>query len=359
STLPSVSSPSSLPTMPPMHNGDDVMVRSSLQPVTKGIRTLVPGFYVPTVCFFDPSTEDVDLSATAKHAVRLAEAGVTGITVHGSNGEAIHLSPEERKLVTENTRQALDSAGYTSMPLMVGCSAQSTRETIQLCRDAYASGGDFALVLAPSYYRGLFAADTIMQFFTDVADASPVPIVIYNYPVAASGLDLDSDTIIALSKHPNIVGCKFTCGNTGKLNRVATAQRAAHKSTKMASINNGNASGNTFLCFGGSGDFTLQTMIGGGSGIIGGIANLAPKTCMLLLSLYADGKLDEAREVQDILSRGDWAAIKSGVVGIKSAMQSYFGYGGYARRPLPRPTKETKDAYNAQFKELVDFERAL
>ncbi|KAM5455675.1 putative 4-hydroxy-2-oxoglutarate aldolase [Microsporum audouinii] len=346
--------------MPPMHN-DNVMDRSSLQPVTKGIRTLVPGFYVPTICFFDPDTEDVDLSITSDHAVRLAQAGVTGITVHGSNGEAIHLSSEERNLVTEHTRQALDNAGYASMPLMVGCSAQSTRETIQLCCDAYASGGDFALVLAPSYYRGLFAADTIMQFFTDVADASPVPIVIYNYPVAASGLDLDSDTITALSKHPNIVGCKFTCGNTGKLNRVVTAQRAAHQGTKLASISNGNgkASSSTFLCFGGSGDFTLQTLIGGGSGIIGGIANLAPKTCMLLLSLYAEGKMEEAREVQDVLSRGDWAAIKSGVVGIKSAMQSHFGYGGYARRPLPRPSIEARDSYTMQFKELVDFEKAL
>ncbi|KAK2819420.1 hypothetical protein FQN49_007864 [Arthroderma sp. PD_2] len=346
--------------MPPMHNGD-IMDRSSLQPVTRGVRSLIPGFYVPTVCFFDPKTEDVDLFTTSKHAIRLAQAGVTGITVHGSNGEAIHLSSQERNSVTENTRQALDSAGYASMPLMVGCSAQSTRETIQLCRDAYASGGDFALVLAPSYYRGLFAADTVMQFFTDVADASPVPIVIYNYPVAASGLDLDSDTITALSKHPNIVGCKFTCGNTGKLNRVATAQRL--QSAKLVSSNgNGSSNGNVsnpFLCFGGSGDFTLQTMIGGGSGIIGGIANLAPKTCMQLLNLYAQGRMEEAREVQDVLSRGDWAAIKSGVVGIKSAMQSHFGYGGSARRPLPRPSTEARDSYAAQFKELADFEKAL
>ncbi|KAF3491957.1 dihydrodipicolinate synthase [Arthroderma uncinatum] len=357
--------------MPPMHNGDN-MGRSSLQPVTRGVRTLTPGFYVPTVCFFEPVTEDVDLTTTSKHAIRLAQAGVTGITVHGSNGEAIHLSSQERNSITENTRQALDSAGYASMPLMVGCSAQSTRETIQLCRDAYASGGDFALVLAPSYYRGLFDADTIMHFFTDVADASPIPIVIYNYPVAASGLDLDSDTITALSKHPNIVGCKFTCGNTGKLNRVATAQRL--HSTKLASASNGNGNGNsngnshgngtssagsTFLCFGGSGDFTLQTMIGGGSGIIGGIANLAPKTCMLLLNLYAEGKMQEAREVQDVLSRGDWAAIKSGVVGIKSAMQSHYGYGENARRPLPRPTTEARDTYAMQFKELADFEKAL
>ncbi|KAK2750359.1 hypothetical protein FQN57_003839 [Myotisia sp. PD_48] len=317
---------------------------------TQAVHPLVPGFYVPTVCFFDPDTEEIDLETTSKHAIRMAQAGMTGITVHGSNGEAIHLSHEERNLITRETRSALDQNGYESLPLMVGCSAQSTRETIKLCQDAHANGGDCALVLSASYYRGLFSPSSITEFYRDVADASPIPIIIYNYPPAASGLDLDSDTLTTLSRHPNIQGCKFTCGNTGKLNRVAAAQQ--QKSTSSLSSA-------PFLCFGGSGDFTLQTMIGGGSGIIGGIANVAPKTCAKLLRLYNEGKLEEARRVQDILSRGDWAAIKAGVVGIKSAMQSHFGYGGFGRKPLPRPTKEDSSRYEVEFQELVDFENSL
>lgn len=309
--------------------------------------SLVPGIYVPTVCFFRPETEDIDLEAVSKHAVTLARAGVTGLTAHGSNGEAVHLSNQERGSIISATRTALDHAGFTAMPLMAGCSAQSTRETIKLCQDAHAVGADHALVLSASYYQGLFTADTIVRFYSDVADASPIPIVIYNYPGAVSGLDLSSDTIIELSKHPNIVGCKFTCGNTGKLNRVASTVSASRSRSTP------------FICFGGSGDFTLPTLVAGGSGIIGGIGNIAPKTSVRVYDLYQQGKVEEAQRVQAVLSRADWAAIKGGVVAIKAAMQSHCGYGGFARRPLPRPTQEKHAEFVEQFRELIELERAL
>ncbi|PGG96386.1 hypothetical protein GX51_07840 [Blastomyces parvus] len=315
-------------------------------------RPLQPGIYVPTICFFDEKTEDLDTQAISKHAVTLAQAGVTGLAVHGSNGEAVHLSDEERITAIEATRKALDSSGFPNMPLIVGCSAQSTRETIRLCQQAHAAGGDYALVLAASYYKALLLSDSVLQYFRDVADASPVPIIIYNYPPAVSGLDLDSDTIIALSKHPNIIGCKFTCGNTGKLNRVAAAQ--ATNNTNKAS-----SAAAPFLCLGGSGDFTIQTLISGGSGIIGGIANIAPKTCVQVMDLYSQGKLKEAQSAQAVLARGDWAAIQGGVVGIKAAMKAHLGYGGFARKPLPRPTEAMAEAYQREFTELVEYERSL
>ncbi|KLJ11003.1 hypothetical protein EMPG_13707 [Blastomyces silverae] len=318
-------------------------------------RPLQPGIYVPTVCFFEDETEDLDTQAISKHAVSLAQAGVTGLAVHGSNGEAVHLSNEERSTAIETTRKALDSAGFPNMPLIVGCSAQSTRETIRLCQQAHAAGADYALVLAASYYKALLLSDSVLQYFRDVADASPLPIIIYNYPPAVSGLDLDSDTIIALSKHPNIIGCKFTCGNTGKLNRVAAAAAAAQGNNS----NNKASPAPSFLCLGGSGDFTIQTLISGGSGIIGGIANIAPKTCVQVMDLYSAGKLQEARSAQEVLARGDWAAIQGGVVGIKSAMKSHLGYGGFARKPLPRPTEAMAEAYTREFRELVEYERSL
>ncbi|KAI1918335.1 hypothetical protein LOZ58_002051 [Ophidiomyces ophidiicola] len=317
------------------------------------VRRLVPGIYVPTLCFFDPKTEDLDLSTIAKHVVRLAQAGVTGLTVHGSNGEAVHLSTEERAMVIRTTRDALNSAGFGAMPLMAGCSAHSTRETIKQCQEAYKAGADCALVLTASYYQTLFAPDSVVEYFYDVANESPLPLVIYNYPPVVGGLDLDSDTLITLSNHPNIIGCKFTCGNTGKLNRVVAAQR------QRASSSSGKPSAPEFLCFGGSGDFTLQTLIGGGAGIIGGIGNLAPKTCVRIQELYRQGNMMDAQKAQEILARGDWVAIQSGVVGIKSAIMAHCGYGGYGRKPLPRPSKADQNTYAVQFQELVDFENSL
>ncbi|KAL6704763.1 hypothetical protein ACN47E_007684 [Coniothyrium glycines] len=323
---------------------------SSIESVDVSVRrSLVPGIYVPTVAFFEPDTDNVDVETIANHAVRLAKAGIAGITTQGSNGEAVHLSHKERNLITNTTRKALDHAGFGYMPVIVGCGAQSTRECIELCEEAASAGGDYALVLPPAYYQGLFSKDTVKDFFRDVATASPIPILIYNYPGAVSGMDINSDTIIELSQHPNIVGCKLTCGNTGKLNRIAAATRAATVSDP----------GSGFMCMGGSVDFTLQTLIGGGSGIIGGMANIAPKACVKLVQLFESGHYNEARKLQAVVARGDWAAIQGGIIGTKAALMAHFGYGGYARKPLPRPSKEETRKWRESFDELVSVENAL
>ena len=312
-------------------------------------RALKPGVYVPTVAFFHKETEDLDVETISMHAVRLAKAGVAGIATQGSNGEAVHLSRQERKMVTRTTREALDKAGHFDMPIIVGCGAQSTRETIELCREALQSGGDCALVLPPSYYKPMLGSARIVEFFHDVADASPIPILIYNYPGAASGLDLDSDIISGLAKHPNIVGCKLTCGNTGKLGRIASATDATRPSD----------AGSGFMCMGGSADFTLQMLVVGGSGVICGLGNIAPRACTEIFKLYESGQLAKARKLQEVVARGDWAAISGGIIGTKSALTTYYGYGGYGRKPLPRPSEQDMTKYAVGFKELVDLEKSL
>ena len=311
-------------------------------------KPLRPGVYVPTVVFFK-GNEDLDHDTIGRHAVRLAKAGVAGIATQGSNGEAVHLTRQERQQVTRTTCKALNDEGFDSMPVIVGCGSQSTRETIELCREALAAGGDYALVLPPSYYKPSHKPDTILEFFKDVADASPVPIIIYNYPAAVAGIDLSSDVIGELAKHPNIVGCKLTCGNTGKLTRIAAATGAATL---------GDA-GSNFMCMGGSADFTLQTLIVGGSGVICGIGNVAPKACVKVVDLFAAGKLAEARKLQAVVARGDWAAISGGIVSTKSALDTYFGYGGIARRPLPRVSKSEATECARDFQEIVELERSI
>ena len=321
---------------------------SSLDDTPVMSKPLRPGVYVPTVAFFKEN-EDLDLETTRKHAVRLAKAGVAGIATQGSNGEAVHLTHQERQQVTRTTRKALNDAGFGSLPVIVGCGSQSTRETIELCREALASGGDYALVLPPSYYKPSHKSDTIVEYFRDVADESPIPIIIYNYPAAVAGIDLTSDVISELSKHPNIVGCKLTCGNTGKLARIAAATNAATPDD----------AGSHFMCLGGSADFTLQTLIVGGSGIICGIGNVAPKACVKIVDYFAAGKLAEAKKLQTVVAHGDWAAISGGIVATKSALDTYFGYGGIARRPLPRVTKPEAAVFASDFKEIVDLEKTL
>lgn len=304
---------------------------------------LQPGIYVPTVAFFEPDVhQKVDIAATERHAQMLARAGVTGIVTHGSNGEAVHLNDEERMLVTQTTRQALEQCGHGDMTVIVGCGAASTQQTIKLCLDAAKSGGDFALVLPPSYYGSLLTKTTILDYFRAVADASPIPIVIYNFPAVQGGFDMTSDHIIELSKHENIVGVKLTCGNTGKLTRVAAATAASE-----------------FATMGGSADFLLPTLVAGGHGVIAGLGNLCPKALVKAMRLYETQKLAEAQRIAATLARGDWVAIQGGFIAVKVGLKQYYDHNSPPRLPCVMPEESRMAEVNGGFAELMELESSL
>ncbi|KID73416.1 L-threo-3-deoxy-hexylosonate aldolase [Metarhizium brunneum] len=312
-------------------------------------RSLPVGIYAPTMTFFDPETEDVDIPTIKKHAQRLIRDGLVGLVTMGSNGEAVHCTREEKLAVTKATREALDEAGFTSTPIILGATEGSVRGTVELSKLAAEAGADYTLLLPPSYYRAQIDEESIVDFFTAVADASPLPVIIYNYPGAVSGIDLDSDVLIKLGQHPNIVGTKFTCGNTGKLTRVALGTNARTPFQE----------GSGYMAFGGMCDFTLQTLASGGSGIIAGGANVMPKVCARVWNLYAEGKKDEAQALQKILSRGDWPLTKAAIAGTKQAIQMHFGYGGYPRRPLKRLDEARLKAIEEGIREVMEIEKTL
>lgn len=311
-------------------------------------RPLLPGIYAPTMTFFT-KTEDLDIPIIKKHAIRLAEAGLVGLVTMGSNGEAVHLSRDEKAAVTKATREALDSAGFDKVPIIVGASEGSVRGTIELCKHSESAGGDYVLMLPPSYFRGMMDEEAIYNYFVEVADGSPLPIVLYNYPGAVAGIDMDSDLLIRLAKHPNIIGTKFTCGNTGKLTRVALATNAKTPFSE----------GSGYMAFGGMCDFTAQTLVSGGSGIIAGGANVMPKTCVKVWDLYSQGKKEEAFEMQKVLSKGDWVLTKAAIAGTKSAIQSYYGYGGHPRRPLKKLDEVKVNGIKEGIEEVMKLELSL
>ncbi|KXJ93028.1 L-threo-3-deoxy-hexulosonate aldolase [Microdochium bolleyi] len=307
------------------------------------------GIYAPTMTFFDPETEELDIPTIKKHAVRLIQSGLAGLTVMGSNGEAVHCTRDEKLAAVKATREALDEAGFPAVPIMVGATEGSVKLTIELCKLSAQAGGDYVLLLPPSYYRGHMDEEAIEGYFNAVADASPLPIILYNYPGAVSGIDMDSDFLIKLAQHPNIVGTKFTCGNTGKLTRVALATNA--KTPK--------SEGSGYMAFGGMCDFTVQTLASGGSGIIAGGANVMPKLCAKVWNTYAEGKIEEAIALQKVLSRGDWPLTKAAIAGTKQAIQSYYGYGGFPRRPLKRIDQAKIDAIAEGISEAMKVEQSL
>ncbi|KAH7318364.1 L-threo-3-deoxy-hexulosonate aldolase [Stachybotrys elegans] len=314
-----------------------------------GSRPLPCGIYAPTMTFFDPETEDLDIPTIKKHAERLARAGLAGLVIMGSNGEAVHCTREEKVAVVKASREALTEAGFESTPIIFGATEGSVRGTLELTQMAADAGADYTLLLPPSYYRPQMDEEAVVNYFLNVADKTALPIILYNYPGAVSGVDLDSDVIIKLAEHPKIVGTKFTCGNTGKLTRVA---RATNAKTPFQE-------GSGYMAFGGMCDFTVQTLVSGGSGIIAGGANVMPKLCARVWSLFAEGKKDEAAELQKVLSQGDWPLTKAAIAGTKQAIQTYYGYGGYPRRPLKRLDEARVKAIESGTAEAMKVELSL
>ncbi|GAA6032188.1 hypothetical protein JCM8097_007115 [Rhodosporidiobolus ruineniae] len=312
-------------------------------------RTVPAGVYAPLYTFFH-ADESLDLEAYRRHVLTVASAGV-GIVTLGSSGEAVHLTRDERNQIIDATREVLDSdPSLAQIPLIVGASASSTKETIQFTKDAAERGADFVMTITPGYFAGALDKAAIKQYFIDVAAESPLPVLVYNYPGAASSIDINSDLmseIVAAS--PNVVGTKLTCGAVGKLSRIATLRE-------------------NFAVFGGFVDFLAPSLLVKSSGCITSLANIAPKTC---LKLYKDTQaalssdsisrstLSAIQDLQLVASRADWVIIKGGINGPKHVLDKLNGYGGKPRRPLLPIKPEDGDKMVKELEEILAIERTL
>ena len=123
----------------------------------------------------------VDIPTLQKHVVFLAKAGIKPMLA-GTMGEGIHLSLSDRITLTKAAREALDENGFTDVPIIVGTGGGSTRETIQLSKGVAEAGADYVIVITPGYFSGVLAGNkkALKAFFTEVAEKSPIPVIIYN-----------------------------------------------------------------------------------------------------------------------------------------------------------------------------------
>ncbi|HEY7358536.1 MAG TPA: dihydrodipicolinate synthase family protein [Ktedonobacterales bacterium] len=292
------------------------------------------GIYPPVPTFFDEQG-DLDLATLRAHIGRLTEPGncwVAGIVALGSNGEAAHLDDAERDTVIRAIREATPA----ELPVLAGASAQSTRGTITLCAAAAESGAAAALILPPSYFRSQMSMQALVRHYHAVADASPIPIVIYNMPNSTGGLDLDAATILAIGEHPRVLGVKDSAGNITKLAEIAGRARP------------------DFRALAGSAGFLLPTLVVGGVGVVAALANILPRLCYDVIELFRQGKLNEARELQARLVPLNTAVTSGyGVPGLKAALDLSAGYGGAPRSPL-LPLGESERERLKQFLTLAN-----
>jgi 4-hydroxy-tetrahydrodipicolinate synthase len=259
---------------------------------------------------------DVDEAAIVSNVGRWIQAGVGGVVALGSNGEAPLIDEDESDRVIAAARTAVPAGKL----LIAGTGRESTRATIEATRRAAALGADAALVRTPSYFKGRMTPDAFVLHYRAVADASPIPVVLYNYP-AVTGVNLTPDTVGRLAEHPNIVGIKETGTDAAQLSAFVDATPAR------------------FSVIAGTAPTFFAALAVGAVGGILAAACVVPDVCIKLFELATDGRTAEARALQRRLTPlARMVTTTYGVPGLKAAMDLSGYRGGDPRLPLsPAP----------------------
>ncbi|KAF4472111.1 dihydrodipicolinate synthase [Fusarium albosuccineum] len=305
------------------------------------------GVWAPAITFFDHSTDTLDTESQAKYYSYLSKSGLAGLVILGTNAETFLLTREERKTLLETARKACGP----SFPIMAGVGGHSTKQVLEFISDAADAGANYVLLLPPAYFGKQTTPAVIDNFFDDVAKESPLPIVIYNFPVVCNGIDLDSATIARLAKkHKNIVGVKLTCGAVAKITRLAAEFPPEEWTT-----------------YGGQSDFLIGGLAAGSKGTIAGFANVFPKTIVHIYNLYQEGKLKEAMELHKKAALAEQPC-KAGISSVKYAAAlntaKAAGIEGAVeklkpRRPYLAPSDAEKKNIESQIAPLVEIEASL
>jgi len=269
------------------------------------------GIFPPIITPFKENG-DIDEGGFIRNIERWNDQPLSGYLVLGSNSEAPFLSREEKLRLVELTVKHA-AKGRT---VIVGSGGESARETIRLTNDAAHAGAKAALVLTPFYYGDQMNEDALVSFFSAVADASSIPILIYNVP-KFTHINASVNVLSRLQGHPNIIGMKDSSGNMPQL---ASFRKIIDSSFQILV---GTASG------------WLPALEIGITGGILALANCCGTECAQVKELFEAGKLKEAGELNSRLLPVNKAVTATyGVAGLKYACERRGFESGTVRSPL-------------------------
>lgn len=277
------------------------------------------GFFAPLVTPFGADGEPDE--AGWRHNARAAlAAGLDGLVIAGSTGEAALLDETERHRLVEWSRPFVPSDRW----LIVGCGAESTRLTLRRCREAAARGADAVLVVAPHYYGAAAMTDAALRaHYESVADESPVPVILYNIPKYMH-FALSPELVATLADHPNVIGIKDSSGDQALRTAYVTAQD------------------DDFSVITGHAGSLARALDEGVRGGILAVADFAPALVRRLAASHAAGDRAVVDATQAVLAAlGSEIVAGMGVPGVKAAMDAVGLFGGPPRSPLlPLPAED-------------------
>jgi 4-hydroxy-2-oxoglutarate aldolase len=269
------------------------------------------GVFAPVPTPFDDA-DRLDVARFKEAFSRWVKGPLTGFVVLGSNGEAALMDDEESDRAIEIAREAVPRGRV----LIAGTGRESTRATIAATKRAAALGADAVLVRTPGFFKSQMTNDVFVRHYTAVADASPIPVLLYNF-TAVTGVNLQPAAVSRLATHPNIAGMKESGGDVAQI----------------ADLVNGTPA--TFSVLAGSSSTFYPSLVVGASGGILALANVVPEACVRLLELFRQNRHDEARGLQrQLVPISRLLGNVHGVPGLKAALKLIGCDVGRPRPPL-------------------------
>ena len=283
------------------------------------------GILLPTTTPFD-SDGRISTSDITSNIKAWSSRGVIGFVVLGSTGERVHLDEREYLEVIEVSRAATD------LIVIAGAGQQSTINTIKEIKSAARAGAQAVLVITPYFYRPAITQETLVNYYTAVADAAPVPVLLYSMP-PLTGIKIEPETVARLSEHPNIIGVKDSS------NDVAGFRRTVELCPRDFAVMTGN------------GTVLLDALRAGATGAILAVGCVVPEICVEIFRLIATGAIERAERLQlELTPLASAVTTKYGIGGLKAALDLAGYRGGAVRAPLRAPD----DAARAEIAGLVD-----
>jgi 4-hydroxy-2-oxoglutarate aldolase len=333
---------------------------------------LLSGIFSPITTPFYPDGK-LYFKKLESNVERYSKTPVAGIVALGSTGEAILLSDEERRQVFKTVR---DAAGVNKV-LIAGTGVESAIETLRLTEYAAELGYDVALVRTPHYYKKQMQPTNMLAFYRTVADRSPLPVMIYNFP-QATGYDIPAEVVIELADHPNLIGIKESSGDVEKVRKMVGGARHVKRTVSVTETfdavtprmlkaeSAGNGSGELVSVTALSGaskpssaavsviggiktrqkEVGFQVLVGAAqklepslqAGAVGGIlafADPAPTACYEIYAAWKEGDAELARLKQHRIAKAAQRLVgELSIPGVKYAMDFNGYYGGPVRLPL-------------------------
>jgi 4-hydroxy-2-oxoglutarate aldolase len=293
-----------------------------------GLRKSLRGILLPFTTPFD-DYGSIDTQGIRSNIERWNTTGISGYAALGSTGERVHLNEREYLQIIEVARQAVPD----DLAFVVGAGQQSTRATIAEVEKAAAVGADAVLVITPHFYRSAITQTTLVDYYTAVADAAPVPVMLYSMP-ALTGIKIEPETVARLSEHPNIIGVKDS-----------SADIEGFKETIRLCAD-------SFAVLTGNGTVLLDALEAGACGGILAVGCAVPEICVEVFRAVLAGEEEDAAALQLRLAPLAAAVTtKYGIGGLKAALDMNGYTGSTVRAPLRSPDENGRAAIAALLSE--------